>query len=205
MTRRHLPEFLRESLVEETSDDGAVDDSALDLGLVALTAVFEPRSPSADIGQRLMASTEALPQRYAPFFDQLMQMFELDEPGLMRELSRAGNPAEWKASGLPGVRIFELVAGARLESAQTLLVQFAAGSRFPNHRHRSPERTLILEGGYADETGKEYLPGDYDDRGTEGIHSFRALADEPCIAASVHHGFDFEFWPLRLFQRLMGH
>jgi putative transcriptional regulator len=171
----------------------------------AVAELLAPTEPGSDSLQRLLARAEAIPTRYAPFYEQLMQMFQLDEAALEQELLRAGEPRKWKASGLPGVRVFELEAGPDLRAAQTLLVRFGTGMRFPQHRHRQPERTLILEGGYRDETGREYHPGDYDDRGTQGAHAFRALDDGPCIAASVHHGFDFTFWPLRMFQRLMGH
>jgi putative transcriptional regulator len=170
-----------------------------------MTCLLERHGPGEESLQRLLARADAFPGRYAPFYDQLLQMFDLKESALESELQRAGESHAWKASGLPGVRVFEVAAGQSLESANTLLVRFAAGLRFPQHRHRAPERTLILEGGYRDEQGREFHPGDFDDRGADGAHAFRALSDGPCIAASVHHGFDFSFFPLRLFARLLGH
>lgn len=192
-----LPKFLREAFEQAESE---AEDAPRLLG-----QLLEEQAPSDDLGQRLLARVEALPDRYLPFYDALMEMFDLDEPGLVKQLARAAQPRAFRPSGLPGVRLFQVEGGPRVAGHQTLLVRFGAGMRFPRHRHPFPERTLILEGGYRDERGQTYNPGDFDDRDTQGVHSFRALPDGPCVAASLHRGFEFDFFPLRWFAKLMGH
>ena len=102
------------------------------------------------------------------------------------------------------MRLFEIAAGPAARAGETLLVRFAPGMSFPRHHHRGREFTLILEGGYADEGGREFHPGDIDKRDAGGAHSFRTFTREPCVAAAVHSGFEFVAWPLRLLAKLAG-
>lgn len=160
--------------------------------------------PSRGSRERLLAEVSSLPGRYAPFFEQLGNLFDLDKQSLERELQRAKDKRAWVASGIPGISTFVVAAGHRVQSSHCLLARFEPGSRIPRHRHYQPERSLILEGGYQDEQGKEFLPGDVEERGTQGIHECRALPGGPCIVASVNQGFQFCFLPLRLAARLFG-
>ena len=78
-------------------------------------------------------------------------------------------------------------------------VDFAPGASFPAHRHRGDERVLLLEGGYVDDSGTEYGPGDLHEMPKGSSHGFRVLPDEPCVAAAVYRGrLRFASWPLRL-------
>jgi hypothetical protein len=202
---RGLPEFVREALSdpEAEASELARAREALDRTLLTRSSISnEP--PSAAVLSRLLERTATLPDKYAPFFDQLSELFDLPEPDLRRELERAADPKSFRPSGLPGVRVFRVAAGPNAKASETLLVHFAPGMRFPRHRHRGSEATLILEGGYADEAGRDFHPGDIDRRDSGGAHSFRTFESGPCIAASIHSGFDFFAWPLRLLAKLTG-
>jgi putative transcriptional regulator len=203
---RDLPEFVREALSDPEVEGSELAHAreALDRTLPARSSIANEPPPEAVLS-RLLARTATLPDKYAPFFDQLAELFDLSEPALRRELERAADPKNFRPSGLPGVRLFEVAAGPNTKATETLLVRFAPGMRFPRHRHRGREATLILEGGYADEGGQAFHPGDIDRRDAGGAHSFRTFTSGPCIAASVHSGFDFFAWPLRLLAKLTGH
>jgi predicted ChrR family anti-sigma factor len=202
---RDLPESMREALSDPDADGSELSRAreALDRTLPARSSISNGAPPAAVL-ERLLARTATLPDKYAPFFDQLTELFDLSEPELRRELERAADPKSFRASGLPGVRVFEVAAGPKAKASEALLVRFAPGMRFPRHRHRGSEATLILEGGYADEAGQDFHPGDIDRRDVGGAHSFRTFTSGPCIAAAVHSGFDFFAWPLRLLAKLTG-
>jgi predicted ChrR family anti-sigma factor len=201
---RKLPPLVREALSDPEADARELADAreALSHTSAALDALTS--NPPPKLLERLLARTSSMPDKYAPFFDQLSELFDLDEAELRRELERAGDSEQWRFSGLPGARLFPVTAGPRARSGEAVLVRFAPGMSFPRHRHRGSERTLILAGGYADEAGREFHPGDIDKRDSDGAHSFRTFSSEPCIAAAVHSGFDFFAWPLRLLAKLTG-
>ena len=65
------------------------------------------------------------------------------------------------------------------------LLKIAAGKRMPEHGHGGTELTLVLDGAYADESGR-YCSGDIQD--IDGDHEHRPVADSEtgciCIIAS---------------------
>jgi putative transcriptional regulator len=205
MSDSAVPQFLREALEEESPQDASELLRAHALIERSLPSSGAHAPPNPATLKRLLDRVAVLPDKYAPFFDQLITMFDVDEATLRRDLARAADARNWKPSGLPGVRIIPMTGGSGVAGAETAIVRFAAGMRFPRHSHRGDEVTLILEGGYVDEAGKEYHPGDMDPRSiTDGAHAFHTFKTEPCIAATTNRGFEFHAWPLRILQRLAG-
>jgi putative transcriptional regulator len=87
----------------------------------------------------------------------------------------------WRPLGL-GLSVAALKqssAGYRLS-----LLRIAAGRRVPRHTHRGEELTVVLAGGFSDETG-HYKRGDYAFAGQDCTH--RPIADhcEDCICLVV--------------------
>ena len=204
MDDRKLPPLVREALADPEAEAAELASAREAVSHTSAVLAALASGPDPKLLDRLLARTSSMPDRYAPFFDQLSELFDLSETDLRRELERAGESERWRATGLPGVRLFEVAAGPQARSGETVLVRFAAGMSFPRHRHRGREATLILSGGYADEAGREFHPGDIDKRDRGGSHSFRTFESEPCIAAAAHSGFDFFAWPLRLLAKLAG-
>ncbi|MEE4108452.1 MAG: ChrR family anti-sigma-E factor [Halieaceae bacterium] len=64
------------------------------------------------------------------------------------------------------------------------LLHILAGGEIPGHQHRGSEMTLVLQGGFADNTGT-YHAGDFVFRSGSDEHSPRALPDEDCICLAV--------------------
>ncbi len=56
-----------------------------------------------------------------------------------------GNGLEWKATGVPGVRSRNLFVD-RQSHRLTVLIQMAAGARYPNHEHPGAEECMVIDG-----------------------------------------------------------
>ncbi|HTQ06507.1 MAG TPA: cupin domain-containing protein [Polyangiaceae bacterium] len=183
---------MREALDE--ADAAVPDGDAVDaLASLGADAALLPTGAA-----RLMAAVSALPTRYAPFYDKLGELWDLDEAGVVRELTRAAEPTAWRRRGLPGVRSLAVAAGPRLAGARARLTRFEPGLVFPRHRHAGREATLVLEGSYCDESGRRTSAGDRRDMLPGTTHSVRVDSAEPCILASVDFGLEFTGPVMRL-------
>jgi quercetin dioxygenase-like cupin family protein len=194
---RALPGFLRETL----ESDAQLDRAALDA-----LAVLPTLLPSARVtgNARLLAAVQALPLRYAPFFERLSRLWDLSETDVCAALARGAAPAAWRKPGLPGLRVIDVEAGPRLQGARVTLARFSAGMRFPAHRHLGPEVLLVLEGCYRDQSGRLVGPGDLHEMRAETEHFFKVGRSEPCVAASVQFGIEFTGSLMRVLTRLFG-
>lgn len=161
---------------------------------------------SAALRARLLEETSRVPERYAPFTRTLSDLFDLPRNDVRALLERSAEAGAWKLSGLPGIRKLPVKAGPARRAAQTYLVKFAAGVRFPAHHHEGLETVLLMAGSYTDDTGKRYATGDLHLMEPGTAHSFTIEKDEDCVAATVlHGGLNFRSLPLRLLARLLGH
>jgi len=87
---------------------------------------------------------------------------------------------------------------------EAYLARFAAGMRFPRHRHLGQEEVLILEGSYTDDVGQRFRSGDLHRMETGSLHDFRIDLHEPCVAAVLHHGIGFSSVWFRLLAKFFG-
>lgn len=189
------PEFLRELELE-----------APDLAALPLERLSEdlPEAELAPGGlERLLGETASLPLRYAPFFDQLSELWDLAEGDLRAELTRAKNEDEWRWTALPGIRLFDVEGGPRTSNARVRLVRFAPGVRFPVHTHKGHEQVLILEGSYTESGGTVYRSGDLHVMTEGSQHGFVVDEHEPCIAAIVEEGREFRSVFLRVLSKFV--
>ena len=84
------------------------------------------------------------------------------------------------------------------------LLRGAPGTDVGCHTHRGEEFTLVLRGGYTDETGR-YGPGDFQAATSELMHNPVADADEDCINLAVTvAGLRFRSRTQTLLARLFG-
>ncbi len=192
-----IPLFMREAL----EDDASSLPSALELSAVLPLAL-----PALDATgrERLLASVTPLPLRYAPFFERLATLWDLTPERVEALLLQAAEPESWRKPGLPGLRVIDVQPGPRLAGARATLTRFAAGMRFPKHRHTGPEALLVLEGSYIDESGRRVSAGDVHKMAPGSEHWFRVTKELPCVAASVQFGFEFTGSLMRLLTRVFG-
>jgi anti-sigma factor ChrR (cupin superfamily) len=196
------PEFAREAL------DGTDPTEARELLelLHRLPEALEP-SPGPDaVRRRLLAETSQAPERYAPFARTLSELYDLPRDDVRALLARSADPRAWKRSGLPGIMKLPVTAGPSRRGAQSYLVRFRAGVRFPEHHHDGLETVLLMAGAYTEDSGKRYETGDLHVMKPGTAHAFAIDADEECVAATLLHGsLNFRSLPLRLLARLLGH
>jgi putative transcriptional regulator len=157
----------------------------------AAGAQLAPVQPAPIARLRLLDSARA-PGRYA-FADLVGRVFDLPREGAVGLLDAVDRAASWVAGPLPGVELFHFEAGPRLAGADTGLVRFAPGVRFPRHTHVGPETMIVLEGGYTDEDGTVYGPGAWTENAAGSSHAFVCDARAGCLAGVVVvDGIDIE-------------
>src|SRR5688572_27967756 len=170
--RALVPQFILDALEEPSADtpdaQARVAEAERDLGAL-LEAAWPASSrgagagvlePSRALFDRLDATLQKAPYRYAPFFGRAAELFDLSEEAVIAELARLDDQKVWHFAGLPGIHQAAVSAGPKVQSAETLFVRFAPGVRFPHHRHTGLERVLVLEGSYRDSSGVLHRPGE---------------------------------------------
>jgi putative transcriptional regulator len=183
MTRRHdlVTDFVREC----AEISSRFEEIAL-IELLALVAVtLAPVRPSAGARERLVAAISASSARFAPFFDRLSHIFDLRVARVEEIMARVTDRASWEPGPLPGLTVMHFEGGPRCAAADVGLVRLAPGFSLPRHRHRSIETAMILEGGYREDTGRVYLPGDVHEMAAGTVHGYRVFDDRPCLLALV--------------------
>jgi anti-sigma factor ChrR (cupin superfamily) len=153
--------------------------------------------------RRLQQAVSQLPLRYAPFYRRLAELWRLPEPQVEAELLRARDARSWSLTPFPGLRTFLVERGAANVEDRCRLLRFAPGVRFPAHRHRGAERVLVLEGSYADSSGRVVGPGQLQHMVAGSEHQLRILGSVPCVAAVAEHGIDFSGPWLRWVSKLL--
>jgi predicted ChrR family anti-sigma factor len=160
----------------------------------------------AALRTRLLEETSHAPERYSPFTRTLSELYDLPREDIRALLERSADPRAWQRSGLPGIKKLPVQAGGSRGGAQTYLVKFAAGVRFPEHHHDGLETVLIMAGSYTESSGKQYNTGDIHLMEPGTAHSFTIATDEDCVAATLlHGGLNFRSLPLRFLARVLGH
>jgi predicted ChrR family anti-sigma factor len=196
------PDFAREAL---EGTDPAEQSELLELVHRLPEALPFGGGPVA-LRARLLEETSRAPERYAPFTRTLSELYDVPRADIRALLEQSADPAAWKMSGLPGIKKLPVKSGASCRGAQTYLVKFAAGVRFPEHHHDGLETVLIMAGSYTESSGKQYCTGDIHLMEPGTAHSFTIAKDEDCIAATLlHGGLNFRSLPLRLLARVLGH
>jgi anti-sigma factor ChrR (cupin superfamily) len=168
---------------------GAILETATEPGdaelLSELSKALVPRAVTSAARARLLASARSPALRWAPHFDKLSRLFDLDEENLRRISEESATFDNWQSLPLAGVRLFHLQGGKAIATADAGLVSIAAGTAFPHHRHVGEERTLVLQGALSEADGTLYRPGDALIMPAESSHSFRVLPGEALIYAVV--------------------
>lgn len=93
--------------------------------------------------------------------------------------------------------------GAIDGAAEFSLYHIAEGGSIPQHNHSGTETTLVLQGGFSDETGS-YHAGDFITREAGEEHSPAAIAGGDCICLAVLEApLRFTRWHHRLLSPLL--
>lgn len=99
-----------------------------------------------------------------------------------------------------GIRRLKLDADSQ---AEVELYRIEPGCTVPRHSHESSEFTLVVAGGFSDETGS-FGPGDISVKGPEDTHQPTGDMDGICYALAVRDGGLKFTGVMGLVQRLLG-
>ncbi|MEM6535284.1 MAG: cupin domain-containing protein [Pseudomonadota bacterium] len=126
------------------------------------------------------------------------EVLALPDP-LRETVLKSSESADWQPLAR-GVRRLALDVNS---AAEVELYRIEAGQKLPRHSHRSGELTLVVAGGYTDETG-QFGPGELSVKGPDDTHQPVADMDGVCFALAVREdGLQFTGW-LGALQRVLG-
>jgi putative transcriptional regulator len=166
--------------------------------LARAAEALSPAVPAAlpAVRARLMHTLGSV-DRFAPFMDDLVQLFELPAAairGLLARIDDPGRPWERSLLGVPLVRseLFHFTVGPRLAAAGAAggVLRLQAGAAFPVHSHHGNEVTYVLEGGYLAD-GRIYGPGAAIEMTGGTCHDYRAAGGRDLVIMVLHRGISF--------------
>lgn len=128
----------------------------------------------------------------------LDEILQLPEP--LRETALCSLQDNKWQSLTPGIRRLKLDAGS---AAEVELYRIEPGRTVPRHSHKGSEFTLVVSGGFSDESG-HFGPGDLSVKGPQDTHQPTGDHDGVCFALAVRDGGLKFTGAMRLAQRLMG-
>ncbi|MCI4644506.1 MAG: ChrR family anti-sigma-E factor, partial [Hyphomonadaceae bacterium] len=143
----------------------ALPDGALDRALAHLDAVEASVEPDLDAVQQAASSLD--------------ELLALPEPLRETALLAAGEKG-WSFAG-PGLRRLSLNIS---EMAEAELFRIEPGAAVPRHTHEATEFTLVIQGGFSDDTGS-FGPGDLAVKGPADTHMPVGDEDGVCIVLAV--------------------
>jgi quercetin dioxygenase-like cupin family protein len=171
-------------VIDELDDD-------LDPAILEALAAGLPAAPGPldTLRQRIFARAGG-PERFLPFLDRMMTLFDLPESETQAHLHSVDDDDAWEEL-LPGVRFRDFEAGAAAGDAHGGLVRLPPGASFPHHRHVGEERMLILQGVVVDDQGRQYRAGDTIVSSDGSGHELRNTGDTEAIYAALVVAIEF--------------
>ena len=170
----------------EQESEAMLSDGAIDKALAMIDAI--EANPSG--GERAQAVHRA--------GEGLDELLVLPEP--LRETALTSfQDNKWQ--GLTqGIRRLKLDAGSQ---AEVELYRIEPGCTVPRHSHAGSEFTLVVSGGFSDESGS-YGPGDISLKGPQDTHQPTGDLDGVCYALAIRDGGLKFTGAMGLIQRLFG-
>lgn len=167
------------------------DDDELDPTILDALAAGLPRAPGPfDALRRRIFERAAGPERYLPFLDRMMSLFDLPEEETQAHLHSVDDEDAWEDL-VGGIRFRDFEAGPAAGDAHGGLVRMPPGVAFPHHRHVGEERILILQGVLEDEEGRRYRAGDTLVSIDGSAHELRNVGDTEGVYASLVVAIEF--------------
>jgi quercetin dioxygenase-like cupin family protein len=172
-------------IADELAVNPALKEELAEL-LATLSALETPDTSGVAAGRaRLLSAVTQSTERYAPLFGKLTEFFDLSVESLRAVFARAELASEWTPGPLPWVSLFHLEGGPAVAGLDTGFVRLKKGMPFPRHRHVGPEHVMILSGGYHDNDGRWYGPGDLHVMAIGTEHSLQMSAEEDVLLAVI--------------------
>lgn len=122
-------------------------------------------------------------ERFLPFLDRMMSLFDLGEGAAQGELNTIDQPDAWDDM-VPGVRFRDFHGGPAIGEAHGGLIRVQPGASFPEHEHVGDESMLLLQGEVEDDEGKRYGAGDLIESASGTRHALRCVSEDEVIYAA---------------------
>jgi quercetin dioxygenase-like cupin family protein len=184
------PDRIAELVLGEPPSSRREADEAADA--IALPAeALAPLTPAPEVRARLLDTLGGV-ERFAPFFDDLVRMFELPLVTIRRLLARIDGH-QWESSllGVPlvGSELFHFPVGPTLAASGAAggVVRIRPQVTFPMHRHHGHETTYVLEGGYCAE-GRVHGPGSIIEMPAGTEHDYLSAPGRDLVLMVLHRG-----------------
>ncbi|MEX1362230.1 MAG: cupin domain-containing protein [Nannocystaceae bacterium] len=159
--------------------DGTFDERVLEFRAGSL----RPLTTGTSLRERLLGQVGGS-NRFLPFLDRMMSLFDLPEPDAERHLHSIDDHDAWDDM-LPGVRYRDFDGGPALGEAHGGLVRLQPGECFPHHTHVGEERVLVIQGELVDDQGQHYRAGDLIVSADGTSHELTATGEHEVIYAAV--------------------
>jgi len=168
----------------ESEDPATLTEGAIDTAMAMIDAYEAGERPSATIVQSVSEGLDELLHLPEPLRETALQSFQ-----------------NHKWQGLTnGIRRLKLDAGSQ---AEVELYRIEPGCTVPEHSHTGSEFTLVVSGGFSDESGS-YGPGDISLKGENDTHEPTGDIDGVCYALAIRDGGLKFTGMMGLIQRLVG-
>jgi putative transcriptional regulator len=167
------------------------DVDAAAAALANTASALAPVPPSPAVRVRLFETLGGV-ERFAPFFADLVALFELPLATIKSLLARIDGQV-WEKTllgvELVGAELFHFPVGPRLQATGAAggVVRIRPNVTFPLHSHHGKEVTYILDGGYCAD-GRTYGPGSRVEVTTGVVHDYRSAPGRDLVIIVLHHG-----------------
>lgn len=173
------------SVMFESERPSAMKTGAIDRALAAIDGLNGHHVKQRDAALRAGSGLSEITDLPSPLCDTVIRTMESES---------------WQFTA-PGIRRLKLSTNGQ---AETELYRIEPGTAVPRHSHDGSEFTLVVTGGFADESGS-YGPGDLAVKGPEHTHQPVADMGGICFALAVRDG-GLRFTGLMgAVQRILGH
>jgi putative transcriptional regulator len=159
-----------------TPDDDLLDGFLLESeGADVLSVLSESQAfarPSSALRDRILQAATA-EGRLARFAEGTADMLDVPPEVARALLDKLDDPSVWTAGFVPGMSLYHVQGGPRVQGAITGFVRIESGAGFPDHEHLGDEEVLILQGSCLDSVHSQvFRSGDRVRMGSGSVHSF---------------------------------
>jgi quercetin dioxygenase-like cupin family protein len=146
--------------------------------LRSLLGPHQSPAASAALRERLLASA-VHEGRLWRFAERIAELLDISIERARVLLDQLDDLSVWTQTS-PGIALFWVDGGPRVQAAARGFVRIAAGVRSPEHEHLGQETMFVLQGAFRDlESGQVARPGDTLQSAPGSSHAIEALADGP--------------------------
>jgi anti-sigma factor ChrR (cupin superfamily) len=148
------------------------------------TAEFTPVEPSPSLRSRILADAEP-GARFLDLSARLAGLIDVSDRVAADLLRGIDDPENWNRGPLPGIELYHLDGGPRVENAIVGFVRIEPGRSFPDHEHVGEETTLVLQGSLRDSDGTVHRRGDQCVKTPGTSHELEALPGPALIYLTI--------------------